>query len=280
MPSREGSAVKPRFLGLDLAWMPTNRSGLAVVDETGRLLSVRSDLRGDDDVLAWIVDNLGGCGAVAIDMPTIVRNLTGQRDCEGELGAEFRGQHAAPYPANLGLAPFAGGGRASRLIARLGERVVHTTAIAAADPRTVAFETYPHAAAVRLFGLDTILKYKKKQRPWPSVLSEWTRYRALLDSLRDADPPLLLDETLLPRSVGQAGYKHWDDTIDAVLCAYVAAFVWTHGTRSAAVRVYGGTDGHIIVPAGPPVKRAPGGYTTTAEPANRARQFELGRTVL
>lgn len=272
--------MKPRFLGLDLAWVPTNRTGLAVLDETGRLLDVRSDLRGDDDVLAWIVENLGDCGAVAIDMPTIVRNPTGQRDCERELGKDFRHHHAAPYPANLGLAPFAGGGRASRLIARLDERVVHTTAIAAADPRTVAFETYPHAAAVRLFGLDTILKYKKKQRPWPRVLSEWAKYRALLESLRDADPPLLIDEKLLPRSVGQAGYKRRDDAIDAVLCAYVAAFVWTHGTRSPAVRVYGGDDGHIIIPAGPLVKRTPGGYTTTAEPANRARQFELGRTVL
>ena len=261
--------MKPRFLGLDLAWIETNPSGLAVLGEAGRLLSVSSGLRGNADVLAWIEKNLGECGAVAIDMPTIVHNPTGQRPCEGLLRHDFHRHDAGPYPANFGLAPFAAGGRASRLIEGLGERVVHTTDVAAGDPRTVAFETYPHAAAVRLFELEKIKKYKKKRREWKLVLSEWSAYRDLLDTLRDADPPLLLDGGLLPRSVSTKGYKRWDDAIDAVVCAYVAAYVWTHGTQSPRVSVYGDMQtGHIVIPAGaPPVKRSSGGYRSAAEPA-------------
>ena len=260
--------MKPRFLGLDLAWVETNPSGLAVLDEHGRLLEVSADLRRDADVLAWIERNAGACGAVAIDMPTIVRNPAGQRDCERSLRRDFHRHDAAPYPANLGLAPFAGGGRASRLIAALGERVSHTTEVVARDPRTVAFETYPHAAAVRLFALEKIVRYKKKSRPWELVLAAWSAYRHLLDGFRDADPPLLLDEGLLPRSVSKEGYKRWDDAIDAVVCAYVAAYVWTHGTQSPRVSVYGDMlTGHIVIPSGPPMKRSPGGYRSAVEPA-------------
>ena len=261
--------MEPRFLGLDPAWVDTNPSGLAVLDANGRLLEVSADLRGDADVLAWIEKNVGACGAVAIDMPTIVRNAMGQRDCERSLRRDFHRHDAGPYPANLGLAPFADGGRASRLIDGLDERVFHTTDVAARDPRTVAFETYPHAAAVRLFELAAIKRYKKKGRPWDLVLSEWAAYRRLLDGLRDADPPLLLDEGLLPRSVSKERYKRWDDAIDAVVCAYVAAYVWTHGTQSPRVSVYGDMQGgHIVIPSGPPMMRSPGGYRSAVEPAD------------
>jgi predicted RNase H-like nuclease len=260
--------VKARFLGLDLAWKPNNPSGLAAIDEAGTLLDVNTCLRSDDQVLTWIGEHLGDRGAVAIDMPTIVRNPTGRRPCECAVAADFHRHDAGPYPANTELDPFVGGGRAHHLIAELGECVTHTTQVAARDPRTVAFETFPHAAAVRLFNLDKIKKYKKKRRAWDFVLAEWAGYRALLETLRDKDPPLQLDDGKLPRTVTKVRYKRWDDAIDAVVCAYVAAFVWTHGTQSPMVRVYGDMEsGHIVIPAGAaPVKAPPSGYRAAVEP--------------
>jgi predicted RNase H-like nuclease len=260
--------VKARFLGLDLAWVDTNPSGLAALDEEGRLQSLRADLRSNADILTWIRQNLGDCGTIAIDMPTIVTNETKQRDCERALRVDFHSHDARPYPANRRLAPFFDGGRARYLIGQLGERVTHTTQVVARDPRTVAFETFPHAAAVRLFALDKIKKYKKKRREWDLVLTQWAEYRALLDTLRDKSPPLLLDDEKLPPSVTKVRYKRWDDAIDAVVCAYVAAFVWTHGSQSSMVRVYGDmATGHIVIPAGPaPVKAPPDGYRAAVEP--------------
>lgn len=260
--------MKARFLGLDLAWKPNNPSGLAAIDEAGTLLDVNTCLRSDDQVLAWIGDHLGERGALAIDMPTIVRNPTGRRPCECCVAADFHRHDAGPYPANTGLDAFVNGGRAHDLLGKLGERVTHTTQVAARDPRTVAFETFPHAAAVRLFALDKIKKYKKKRREWDLVLTQWAEYRALLDTLRDKSPPLLLDDEKLPPSVTKVRYKRWDDAIDAVVCAYVAAFVWTHGSQSSMVRVYGDmATGHIVIPAGPaPVKAPPDGYRAAVEP--------------
>jgi predicted RNase H-like nuclease len=238
-----------RLLGLDLAWSANNPSGVAAIDVRGRLLDVRADLRGDDEVLAWVRAWRGERGVIGIDMPTIVRNPTGARDCERELAAEFRRHHAAPHPANLGRPLFAGGGRARRLIDALGpDGVVEAIDIVPDDPRTVAIEVFPHPAHVRLFAREHVFRYKKKSRPWPAVLDEWAAYRAALGSLRAADPPLLLDERI-PERVGARGYKRWDDTLDAISCAYVASFVHRWGARPPHVRVFGTlADGYIVVP--------------------------------
>ncbi|MDB5093444.1 MAG: pyrophosphokinae, partial [Candidatus Eremiobacteraeota bacterium] len=231
--------MEPRFLGLDLAWSEKNPSGLAALDRDGRLIGLSSDRRGDDDILAWVRAHLGDCGAVAIDMPTIVRNPSGSRPCERALRTDFRRHDAAPYPANTGLAPFKGGGRAHRLLGELvKDRVVHDCRVLPSDPRTLAFEVFPHPAAVELFGLQRIIAYKKKQRRWDGVLAEWARYRALLGSLAEADPPLGIGaEFDLPAAVDRHGYKRRDDELDAILCAYIAAFVWRHGSASDRVRV-------------------------------------------
>jgi predicted RNase H-like nuclease len=244
--------VKPRFLGLDLAWSEKNPSGLAALDENGRLIALCAERRSDEDVLAWIRSYLAPCGAIAIDMPTIVVNPAGQRDCEQALRADFYQHHAGPYPANTRLRPFTGGGRAHRLLEELvkDDRVVHTGKVAPHDARTVAFETFPHPATVELFGLNRIIPYKKKGRPWPGVLAAWSCYRAFLAGLENADPPLLIGPEIdFPPTVPQDRYKRRDDEIDAVLCAYVASYVWRHGTDSAKVRVYGDmATGHIVIP--------------------------------
>lgn len=236
-----------RFLGLDLAWSERNRSGVAALDRDGRIVDVRADLRDDAAVLAWVRAQLGTRGVIGIDMPTIVRNPGGIRPCERELGAVFRRAHAAPHPANLRRFP--DGGRARRLIDALhAQGVVEALDVRPADPRIVALEVFPHPAHVRLFGLERVFAYKKKARAWPAVLAEWSRYRAALASLVAADPPLLLDAAI-PVVVGAAGYKRWDDTLDAISCAYVAAFVWRWGMGAPHVRVFGDlTDGYIVVP--------------------------------
>ncbi len=249
-----------RLLGLDLAWSARNPSGLAAIDATGRVLDVRADLKSDAEILAWVRAWRGERGVIGIDMPTIVRNASGTRAAERSLAAAFRAQHAAPHPANLGRPLFRDGGRARALIDALaGEDVVEDTAILPDDPRTVAIEVFPHPAHVRLFGLDAIFKYKKKSRPWPGVLEEWERYRAALASLRAADPPLVLDERV-PERVTSRGYKRWDDTLDAITCAYVASFVHRWGSGLPHVRVFGDlTEGYIVVPERGAFERPPAG---------------------
>jgi predicted RNase H-like nuclease len=252
--------VTVRCLGLDLAWSDRNPSGLAALDEHGRVIDVRADVRDDAAILTWIRAHLGSSGVIGVDMPTIVRNAAGIRPCERELGAVFRRAHAAPHPANLRRFP--DGGRARRIIDALQpDGVIETLDVSSRDPRLVALEVFPHPAHVRLFGLERVFGYKKKSRDWPAVLAEWSRYRAALASLAAADPPLMLDATI-PHAVGARGYKCWDDTLDAISCAYVAAFIWRWGTQAPHVRVFGDLEhGYIAVPDRVWAAREPGTQT-------------------
>jgi predicted RNase H-like nuclease len=241
----------PRLLGLDLAWSVRNPSGVAALAPDGTLLDVRADLRGDDEILAWVRSWRGSNGVIGIDMPTIVPNATGMRACERELGSVFRGAHAAPHPANRGRFP--DGGRARRLIDALrDDGVCEALDVVPDDPRTVALEVFPHPAHVRLFDLPTTFKYKRKPGTnRPPFRDEWVRYRAALASLRDADPPLVLDARVPDDVAGMRGaaYKYWDDALDAISCAYVASFVHRWGCGAPHVRVFGDLAlGYIVVP--------------------------------
>ena len=239
-----------RLLGLDLAWSDRNPSGVAAIDAAGRLLDVRADLRDDDAILAWVRAWRGERGAIGIDMPTIVTNAGGMRACERDLAAVFARHHAAPHPANA--ARFPGGGRARALIDALArDGICEDVDIRPNDPRTVAIEVFPHPAHIRLFDRRWVFRHKKKARPWAGVLDEWAAYRAALASLRVADPPLVLDERI-PERVTASRYKRWDDTLDAISCAYIASFVHRWGSGAPHVRVFGSlADGYIVVPDRP-----------------------------
>jgi len=235
------------FLGLDLAWSARNPSGVAALDENGHVVEARADLGDDAELLAWVRSHLRATTVVGIDMPTIVPNETGMRRCERELASDFRSYHAAPHPANR--ARFPDGGRARVLLDALAaDGVVENLALAPRAPGRFAFEVFPHPSLVRLFDLPAIFRYKKKSRPWPGVLAEWSRYRAALASLERADPPLHLGDAV-PPAAQVPGYKRFDDLLDAVACAYIASFLWRFGTEPPHVRVYGDlSEGYIAIP--------------------------------
>jgi len=104
-------------------------------------------------------------------------------------------------------------------------------------------EVHPHAAAVTLFGLSCIVKYKRGARN--ERARELGRLRQLMvRCLAKGNPAVRLQLPKVPRT---GNIKPAEDVIDAVLCAYVAAHWW----RWAAKRnlVYGTTEsGYIIVP--------------------------------
>jgi predicted RNase H-like nuclease len=88
-------------LGLDLAWSDRNPSGGAVI-VAGDLIEARADLRDNPSILRWVESHLiPGCAAVlAVDAPLCVPNSRGTRQCERQLGDEWRKFQAGPYPSN------------------------------------------------------------------------------------------------------------------------------------------------------------------------------------
>ena len=108
---------------------------------------------------------------------------------------------------------------------------VHAPAIISRPLAPVIAEVYPHAAMVALFDLQKTIKYKQKwgvgqQRSGLSIL------RRYLSNLACAEPPLLHNEQLsrllakdLMALRGRA-LKEYEDTLDALVCAYIAYYFW------------------------------------------------------
>lgn len=258
-----------RFVGIDLAWSPRNRSGGAVLSAGGKLLHACADLSDDDAVLEFVVNAIPADrpGLVAIDAPLAVPNKTGGRACDRQVAAVFRRFEASPYYANRrNLARF-GGLRAENITCRLrflGFR--HDPKIARQVKTRQVIEVFPHPATVSLFHLERTLKYKARSgRDYALRWRELARLREYLIALAGTEPPLhMSSDVVAMQIVGQRGraFKEAEDLLDAVTCAYSALYAWHHGPRGYAI--YGQQaaqdphaaeadleQGHILVPMTP-----------------------------
>lgn len=231
------------FVGVDLGWYG-KPSGLASIEYDGAGLRFRDSLRltAHDDILDWIGRETGsGTAVVAVDAPLVIPNDSGIRLGERELNREFQRFHAGCHPANLGR-PFAQHvTEFSRKLEEMG--FIHGPSMQARQPGRFQIEVHPHAAAVKLFGLDRIVKYKRGRRA--ERAAELNRLRTLLaDRLAESDPRVALT---LPPVPATGNTKDAEDRIDAVLCAYIAAYWWHWGTERNSV--FGNAcEGYIVVP--------------------------------
>lgn len=237
------------YVGVDLAWATRNRTGLAALDDAGRLLDVAT-VRTDEEILGWLGPYVDGPCVVSIDAPIVVRNPAGRRACEAELDEVFARHEAGAHPTNTGRPWFSDGTRAERLASAMGLEL---------DPHEPserqALEVYPHPATVALFGLETTVKYKHKRgRDLPLLRSELLRLVGLIEGLEQADPALHAAEHPRWREIRlriagarrKVDLKIVEDRVDAVLCAYVGLL---SRVRPRDVRVFGDAEhGSIVTP--------------------------------
>jgi predicted RNase H-like nuclease len=237
-----------RFIGVDFGWQ-SQPAGLAVVDWEDSALHLRELDRIAEPALAadWIAARTAGRPAgVAVDAPLVIPNATGMREADRLTHVLYGKRHAGCYPANLGR-PFAARVLGfSRALAELG--FPHGDAVAPGEPARFQIEVYPHAAALELFRLERILRYKKGRVA--ARKSELERFRGLLlTELPRCDPPLRL-AFLPPIPDTGARLKEVEDQLDALLCAYAAAHWWRWGR--ARNRLLGSrAEGYIVVPNPP-----------------------------
>jgi len=240
------------FVGLDLAWGERKRTGVAVLDEAGKLVHL-SSAKDDDGIRAAIAPYVEGDCLVAFDAPLVVTNPTGQRPSEAALNRDFAKFEAGAHPTNTGKPEFAGTPRAARLAAALDLDIDPWSS----SPRR-AIEVYPHPATVVFFRLGRTLKYKSKPgRSFAQLRSELLRLMDLLESLAHASPPMRVtdnDAWIELRDAVQTAERKSDlrraeDPVDAIICAYAALFATR---RPEDVTVYGDAEtGATITPTLP-----------------------------
>lgn len=234
--------TSPRFLGIDLAWRdsspgrPANETGLAVIDADGTVLDA-GWARGVDEVEVWIARWATPGSSIAIDAPVLVPNATGMRPSEREVARAYGRWHVSANASSASL-PWLGG-------RTLGERLeargmVYDDGVAERPTdRSSFFECYPYTTLVGMAELgyetrrprykrpDTTLPLGERRAARAAVCDDLIARMASLETatpaLRVASHPvsrLLVDE---PSPLVDRAYKHREDLLDALLCAWTAS---------------------------------------------------------
>lgn len=244
-----------RYLGVDLAWRadgpgrPANETGVALLDANGRILDA-GWTRGLEETTAWITTAAGDGPAVAfVDASLVVTNTDGQRPCETQVGHRYGRWKVSANSTNLGSPRLAGVTLRAALEAR-GWRYDDGRDGPPRDGRVVS-ECYPYTTLVGAFELGYDRERPRyKRKPKGLRAARWRPERAVacdgligrVERLATADPPLILDSHPVtrqlvaePSPLGDAAYKHREDLIDALLCAWTAALWCRHGTGRCQV---------------------------------------------
>jgi len=255
-------------IGIDLAWSPRNGTGLAVAERKGSRWVVRKAVsalgtnREILDVLLWYASDKPAI--IAIDAPLVVPYRTRGREGDRLVTKLFGRYDAGVYPATQFYLGRYGGKRIWDLVGDLEKAGFrHDCFVEPGKPTRLFFETYPHAATVALFGLRKTLKYKTRQgRTYATRRRAFRELESRLKSLSRFRPAMAgIEEFFAPdlKTLRGGKLKEYEDRLDAILCAYIAAYYWTWGTRRNAVV---GTleGGYIVTPMTPAIaKRAPPG---------------------
>jgi predicted RNase H-like nuclease len=293
---RENRGV--RFLGVDLAWRegdqrrPANETGVAAIDDRGRVLEA-GWTRGVADTIRW-VDRVAGAGPALLfaDAPLVVTNPGGPRPCDRQVGQRYGRWQVSANSVNT-ASPRLAGVALRRELEAMGWTYSDGGDHSPAARRTVC-ECYPYTTLVGAaeLGYDEARpRYKRKPAGMP--VARWRPLRAdacdelvrRLASLSSADPPLLLDSHPATRLLRQepaprddAAYKHREDLIDALICAWTAAFWSRHGTARCQVLGYASPPGTepqatIIAPARPEQRTPSAAHRPSTRALSRGRQF-------
>ena len=238
-----------RFIGVALAWREgdgvrsANETGLVVLDQGGRVLDA-GWTRGIGETVAWIRSRAGAESALLlVDAPLVVSNPTGQRPCETQVGQRYGRWKVSANTTNTRSRRLGGVALRKSLEA---ERWHYSDGFQG-PPKGGHFlsECYPYTTLVGAteLGYDVERpRYKRKPRivtsaqfrPMRAAICDQLIARLL--QLENADPPLLLcSHPVTRRLVAELSpttdreYKHREDLIDALLCAWTAALWVRHG---------------------------------------------------
>jgi predicted RNase H-like nuclease len=248
--------MEASFVGVDLAWHGNGRNtGLAALRATGD--AVRPDRFGIgasdlDGVVQFIQSNESQTTVVAIDAPLIIQNRDGQRPCETLVSQRFASAHASAHTTNLGRFPNADSLNLVRQLEGLGYRHCSEPNRPWMRAGRWFFEVYPHPAHVVLFERKQIIKYKKgsvaNRRSGLAELRTELYERLITRDDTVSDNPALREYLLLDlKSLVGRHLKHYEDSLDAILCSFLAYYLWRWGwTKNEMIGDM--TNGYIVVP--------------------------------
>ena len=271
-----------RFVGVDLAWregsadLVANETGVAVIDVDGRVLDAAWK-RGVEQTIAWWTAQPQ---TAMLSCSSTRRSWSATRQASGSARSRLDegtgAGRSVPNTTNTGSAQLAGV-QFLRVAGLSGWRYSDGSG---GPPRAgrIISETYPYATLVGAaeLGYD-IERPRYNRKPRRLRAAQWRTERAAtcdtlierLGRLADADPPLLLHSHPVtgelaeqPSPAIDSAYKHREDLIDALLCAWTASLWTRHGFDRCQVlglsaNAAGDPAATMIVPARPEQRLQP-----------------------
>ncbi|MDN3617390.1 DUF429 domain-containing protein [Vibrio gallaecicus] len=212
-----------KLAGIDLAWHgEKNPSAIAIGTLSGsnlRLNQLEPAIFGISEILEIIASQKEICG-VAIDAPLVIKNQTGQRECEKSLSRDYGARKASCHTSNLSLYPDALSVNLSSSLSSLG--LQHLSL------KRWQIECYPHPAIIECFDLQERLAYKKgsvadKKEGQIKLANFITTLES--SSVLSLEIPeelkVYLSEPHIKSLRGRA-LKSNEDALDSIICLYIA----------------------------------------------------------
>jgi len=227
--------------------------------------------RGIGETLIWIHDHAGENALAMIDASLVVTNAIGQRECETQTGQRYGKWKVSANSTNLS-SPRLGGQELRLALEECGWRYNAGWSGPPATGRQFS-ECYPYTTLVGAveLGYDSE-RPMYKRRPRAMAAGVFRQQRAAmcdelirrLGTLAQATPSLRLlshghTAALLsePSPIADQAYKHREDLIDAVICAWTGLLWLRHGIDRCQVLGDPGIDAAtIIAPARPEQRRS------------------------
>jgi predicted RNase H-like nuclease len=263
-PGKHKDPKMRSVIGIDAAWTARNPSGVAVALDDGngwRLLAAAPSyaafhaLAGGEPTTEFEAERLIADATrlaevapslVAIDMPLMADLITSRRISDNAISSAYGARGAGTHsPSALRPGPLAVDMLAA--LTRRGYPLLCQGPVAA--PGTL--EVYPHPALIELTSAARRLPYKALNRAkyWPhltaaerrdALLTQWRAIVAALDAVLPGSATSLPPP---PATAPLRVLKAYEDTLDAVVCAWVATTA-----LDGRARPYGDTKSAIWVP--------------------------------
>ena len=246
------------FVGLDLSWTGKYPSGLCIFSGNHKNISCTTVTTEQLTTfeLMKIINSFEEEIIISVDAPLVT---TEQRQAEKILMQLFGKAKAPAYPATpkiLERFNFCEGPKLAKLLKEnLFELDPHNFLLGL-DKKKVAFETYTHAAHIRLFGLTERIPYKRRKgRNINFIKNELQRYQDYMQEILTLEAPgiltnekigLILKASPVEKATGTT-LKRIEDTLDGLTCALVSYLFWRDG-NSHWEALGSLPDGCVVVP--------------------------------